>query len=311
LRKTLIAALALIAVTAGVLAFTRAPAGTSAQTTLDPKEAEFMGLLNNYRAQHSLPPIFVDASIQAAAEWMSADMGAKNYFSHTDSLGRSPWDRMCFFGYCYNTWKGENVAAGYVTAQAVFQGWHDSPGHNSNMLGPNYRVMGIALVETPGSDFRYYWTNDFGGHIVNPPPPPAPTNTPAPPTKSPTASPTASPTPTSTPTPTAIPTASPTIAPTPTPVETPAPTGLPEAADMDCDEQVTGMDSLRILRFVAGVPSDDEACEPVGSSEGAYEAPGASYARGDVDCDGDIDAADAVHILWYAAGDPSAIAHCS
>ena len=45
----------------------------------------------------------------------------KAYFSHTDSLGRDPWTRMCYFGYCYNTWKGENIAAGYVTAAGRLQ----------------------------------------------------------------------------------------------------------------------------------------------------------------------------------------------
>jgi uncharacterized protein YkwD len=304
--------MALVAFAAATLAYDGQTDRTGAQTTLDPKEAEFAELLNNYRSQHSLPPVIVDSSIQAAAEWMSADMGEKNYFSHTDSLRRSPWDRMCFFGYCYNTWKGENIAAGYQTAQAVFQGWHDSPGHNSNMLGPNYRVMGIALVETQGSDFRYYWTNDFGGHVVDPPPPPAPTQTPSPvPTAPPSLGPTPPPSPTPTPTPTATPTPTPTPTQSPTPTPTPVPTDMTGAGDMDCDEQVTGMDSLRILRFVAGVPGDNESCEPVGGTGGAYGAPGGAHPRGDVDCDGDVDASDAVSVLRYAAGDTSAIAYCS
>jgi uncharacterized protein YkwD len=287
---------------------------TYADTSLDTEELAFMTLLNDYRADHDLPPVLIDPSIQNAAEWMSTDMGEKNYFSHTDSLGRTPWERMCQYGYCHNTWKGENIAAGYVTGAAVFQGWKDSPGHDANMLGVNYRVMGLSRVETIGSDFRYYWTNDFGGHVAEPPPPPAPTNTPAP-TASPTPRPTASPTPrpTASPTPqlTASPTAMPTASPTPTP--TPEPTATPHtgAGDVNCDQVVTFEDTLKVLMFVAGVSSAATGCPPVGSlvtgKSQAQPAAGGARFRGDVDCNGVVDTEDALRILRFVSGDTSAI----
>ena len=150
-----------------------------------------MNILNNYRTTNGKVPLLVDPDIQEAAEWMSEDMGVNEYFSHCDAYGnggqvspcpspcaapacRNPWTRMCDFGYCYNTYKGENIAAGYTTAQSVFNGWQSSPGHNSNMLGTNFRVMGIARVYVGGSPYGYYWTNDFGGYNPNPSPPPGP-----------------------------------------------------------------------------------------------------------------------------------------
>lgn len=236
-RTALAAALVLVA----ILAWTTlaSPSSTGAETALDPAEEEFMTLINDYRAQHGLEPLSIDPNLQAAAEWMSQDMGENAYFSHTDSLGRSPWERMDDFGYDFNTWKGENLAAGYSTAEAVFEGWKNSSGHNSNMLGENYRVMGIAFVHVEGSPFGYYWSNDFGGYEQPGPaestamPTPSPTPTPAPtPTPEPTPIPTATPSPTPTPSPTASPTQSPTPTPGPSPSPTPDP-DLPPDDDGD------------------------------------------------------------------------------
>lgn len=191
---------------------------TTAAVTLDPEEQAFMTLLNDYRVANGGVPLDTTDTLQNAAEWMSNDMGVNNYFSHTDSLGRSPGQRMTAFGYNFNTWRGENIAAGFTTAQSVFTAWQNSSGHNANMLNVNYRVMGIARVYVAGSTYGYYWTNDFGGFNPNPSPP-AGTGTPTPVT-------------TATPTPTTAPTATPTPAPTATP--SPSPTPNP-ASDSDGD----------------------------------------------------------------------------
>lgn len=243
LIPALIAAIAL----ALVITFARPASETSAAVTLDSEEQAFVTLLNNYRAQNGLGPIIIDSSIQAAAEWKSNDLGVNNYFAHNDLDGRDPWTRLCDFGYCYNTWKGENIAAGYTTAQSAFNAWKASPGHNANMLGVNYKVMGIARVYVAGSTYGYYWTNDFGGYIVpgtvtnSPTPSQSPTPT-ASPTRTPTQSPTPTPSPTKTPTPTPSPTKTPTPTPSPTKTPTPAPTATPTPVptpfcpgDTDCD----------------------------------------------------------------------------
>lgn len=165
-------------------ATTDSSAPTDASVTLDPEEEAFMILINDYRQQNGLQPLSINAELQAAAEWMSADMGENAYFSHTDSLGRTPWERMADFGYDYSTWKGENIAAGFTTAESVFTAWKNSDGHNANMLNANFKVMGIARVYTAGSPYGYYWTNDFGGYV---PPESESSSTPTPaPTPSPT-----------------------------------------------------------------------------------------------------------------------------
>lgn len=289
---------AVLAAVFGLTALVVASGGSGrayADTSLDSEELDFMARLNAYRTEHNVPPVLIDSSLQNAAEWMSGDMGAKSYFSHTDSAGRDPWQRMCDFGYCYNTWKGENIAAGYATGAAVFQGWHDSPGHNANMLGENYRVMGLARVYTQGSPFGWYWTNDFGGYVANPvSPPPGGTQTPTP---------TPTPTPTATPAPTPAPTqnhetASPTPVHTPTPTPTPVPAA--DLADVDCDSHVTGADSVRILQFVANVAQFSPSCPPIGS---AHAQGSSERYLGDLDCNGIVDARDALLVLRFVAGD--------
>jgi len=243
-RRLLIGALAAALASAAIVTATLlgGTADSSADTSLDAEEQAFITLLNQYRAQNGLAPMLIDPGLQQAAEWMDNDMGVNHYFSHTDSLGQSPWTRMCNFGYCYSTWKGENIAAGYTTGAAVFEGWRTSPGHNANMLNVNFRVMGLARLYVPGSVYGYYWTNDFGGYVTaGAYPPQGPTNTPAPanapaptatPTPVPTASPTASPTNSPTPSPSAVPTFTPSPAPSAAPTASPVP-GCP--LDSDCD----------------------------------------------------------------------------
>jgi hypothetical protein len=55
-------------------------------------------------------------SLENSSQWMSNDTASKNHFSHTDSLGRDPFQRMAAFG-CTYTPAGENLAAGYSDAQ--------------------------------------------------------------------------------------------------------------------------------------------------------------------------------------------------
>jgi uncharacterized protein YkwD len=128
---------------------------------LDAEEQAFLGLINTYRAQNGLGPLAVSPAMTRAAAWMSADMASKNYFSHTDSLGRSAFVRLAAFGYAAST-MAENVAAGNAGAQATFNQWKASPGHNANMLHAGVSAIGIGRAYDASSSFGWYWTTDFG-----------------------------------------------------------------------------------------------------------------------------------------------------
>lgn len=201
-----------------VLALAGAPRQAAA---LDSEEMAALDIINQYRSANGLGTVTLNGTLNNVARWMSEDMAHNNYFSHTDSQGRDPFARLGVFGYTYNTWKGENLAAGIDSGQEAFDLWKGSPGHDANMLNPNFTVMGIARAYDPNSTFGWYWTTDFGGQDdVPPPPPPAapepePEPAPVPQQVAPvvTADPTAQPTPEPTPVRTADPTAVPSQAP--------------------------------------------------------------------------------------------------
>jgi uncharacterized protein YkwD len=196
-------ALAAIAIgaTFGLTAATRSASALSncsvADNTFDAQESAFLGLINNYRAQNGLAALSLSTNLNRSSSWLAVDMPAKNYFSHTDSLGRDPSTRAQNCG--YPSGAGENIAAGtnWSTAQQAFDAWRNSAGHNANMLNSSYKQIGIARYFGSGSTYGWYWVTDFG--LVNdgtsgtgsgtgtgttttptpPPPPPATVNTPA------------------------------------------------------------------------------------------------------------------------------------
>ena len=130
--------------------------------SMDSEELAFLGLINNYRQQNGLQPLALSYGLTKPSQWKSVDMATNAYFAH-DDLSRT-WDqRIVDCGYTYNTWLGENIAAGYSTAQSVFDAWRNSPGHNANMLGANYTAIGIGRYSLAGSPYGVYWTTDFGG----------------------------------------------------------------------------------------------------------------------------------------------------
>jgi len=142
-----------------------APAPASAaDPVLDAEEKAFCTTINQYRAQNGRAALRVSVSLTNASKWMSNDMAVKKYFSHTDSLGRTFSTRLGAFGYTFNTPKAENIAAGNATAAATFTQWRNSSGHNTNMLNPNYTVIGIGRAYNAAAPYRYYWTTDFGGY---------------------------------------------------------------------------------------------------------------------------------------------------
>lgn len=161
---------------------------TVSDNSVDSEEQAFLGLINQYRAQNGLSSLAMSTNLNRAATWLGGDMGAKKYFSHTDSLGRAPSQRVMDCG--YPSGAGENIAAGgsWGPASAVFAAWKASSGHNANMLNSSYKYIGIARVYTAGSPYGWYWVTDFGlvndgtgsatGGGTSPTPTPIPTSTP-------------------------------------------------------------------------------------------------------------------------------------
>jgi hypothetical protein len=134
--------------------------------SLDGGEQDLVARVNAFRAARSLPTLAVSDTLTAAAKWMSADMGAGDYFSHTSLDGRSPTQRMADAGYpAFTTWTGEDLAAGYTSAADVLNGWINSPAHYAVLVNPRYNAIGVAHSYGAGSTYGWYWAADFGGVI--------------------------------------------------------------------------------------------------------------------------------------------------
>jgi len=147
---------------------------------LNEDEAALLTLINDYRLEHGLSTLKVSPTLSAAARWMSEDMAQYNYLDHTDSLGRSPSERMAAFGYTQASLWGEIIRAGGITPQDAFEGWRSSPGHNAIMLTDGFVVAGVGQAYNPWSLYGWFWTVDFGDYDDSAVPLPTPTSTPTP-----------------------------------------------------------------------------------------------------------------------------------
>jgi uncharacterized protein YkwD len=142
-----------------------APAAISAwQYCPDGEELAFLTLVNRYRRQHRLAPVYLSRTLGAAAKHHSQEMAAYSYFSHTLAGGVTWSQNLSNHGYTFNTYRGENLAAGNSGAQATFNQWVNSPPHRANMLNGNYRAIGIGRAYNARSTYRWYWTTTFGGY---------------------------------------------------------------------------------------------------------------------------------------------------
>ncbi|MGQ9787558.1 MAG: CAP domain-containing protein [Anaerolineae bacterium] len=117
-----------------------------------------ISLINTERQRNGLPPLKVNHILMRIAQAHSESMRDQNFFSHTDLNGVDPCTRMTDAGYVWQAC-GENIGAGYPTAQAVFQGWMNSPGHRNNLLSPDFTEIGVGY--TVGGSYHYYWTVDL------------------------------------------------------------------------------------------------------------------------------------------------------
>ena len=135
---------------------------TTVSTGLD--NTAMLQMVNNVRAtgctcgttvMPPVAPLTWNNVLAAAALAHSQDMNATGDFSHNASEGTSFSDRITAAG--YTNWRalGENIAYGYTTEQAVFNGWIQSEGHCKNIMNASFKEMGAAKAGT-------YWTQDFG-----------------------------------------------------------------------------------------------------------------------------------------------------
>ncbi|WP_055564481.1 CAP domain-containing protein [Streptomyces atriruber] len=133
------------------------PASSASSSDESAAEAAVLTLVNEERAKAGCRPVRADARLAALAGDFSSDMAKRDFFSHTDPDGATPWDRAEKAG--IKNLGGENIARGQADAQAVMDAWMNSAGHRANILNCDYKTLGVGAHFAPGGP---WWTQDFG-----------------------------------------------------------------------------------------------------------------------------------------------------
>lgn len=132
-------------------------------------EEQVLEIVNQRRAQGAncgsegdfgpAGPLMMDDLLRCAARLHSRDMVERDFFSHTNPDGESPWDRIAKTGYGGYSSAGENIAAGSGTAAGVMDQWMTSDGHCANIMNPAFNYIGVGYY--PGGGYGHYWTQVF------------------------------------------------------------------------------------------------------------------------------------------------------
>ncbi|WJV44294.1 CAP domain-containing protein [Streptomyces flavofungini] len=132
----------------------KAPSAAASGSTAQ----QVLGLVNAERQKAGCRPLTNNSKLATAAQRHSADMKARNYFSHTSPDGTDPGKRITAAGYRWSTY-GENIARGQQTAKSVMSSWMNSEGHRANILNCSFKELGVGIVKGSGGP---WWTQNFG-----------------------------------------------------------------------------------------------------------------------------------------------------
>jgi uncharacterized protein YkwD len=122
---------------------------------------------NRFRVEQGVGDVRSDSTLDRTARDFAEFLARTDRFDH-EADGRTPALRARAQGYDYCL-VSENIAyqynsRGFTTAalaQALVQGWKDSPGHRRNMLDARALDTGVAVVHGAHSG-RFYAVQMFG-----------------------------------------------------------------------------------------------------------------------------------------------------
>lgn len=107
-------------------------------------ERAMLQLVNQERRTRGLPELRWNDELAEVGRIHSKDMWRRQYFSHINPDGLTPFDRIDAARIMYVA-AGENLALAPTTPIA-HQGLMNSPGHRANILSPDYGQVGIGAI---------------------------------------------------------------------------------------------------------------------------------------------------------------------
>lgn len=106
--------------------------------------AKMYELINYYRSEKKIATLAPHEYLEQVALQKANDMLEHNYFSHFGVDGKKPWQWIDTSVYNYRS-MGENLAMDFITAEAVFKAFQNSPSHDRNLLNSSYQHIGVAM----------------------------------------------------------------------------------------------------------------------------------------------------------------------
>ena len=114
--------------------------------------------VNAARASAGLSALELDPVLCQAARVRAAE--CEQSFSHTRPDGTKYKTAITEVGIS-SGYTGENVAAGYTTADQAMTGWLNSEGHRANILNDRFTKIGIAVRKNNNQYGGYTWEQLF------------------------------------------------------------------------------------------------------------------------------------------------------
>jgi uncharacterized protein YkwD len=120
------------------------PVRLSAPRVDEDLELVVLNLINEERLAAGVAPLMPHATLQRAARAHGRDLFARGALSHFSSDGRTPRERVLDLGARVRL-VGENLAYAASALDAHYA-LVASPEHRANMLLPQYRLVGVAVL---------------------------------------------------------------------------------------------------------------------------------------------------------------------
>lgn len=111
----------------------------------DIRVEKILDLVNEERQKNNVKPLALSNELSNAATQKATDMFMHNYWAHVSPSGVTPWQFIISSGYNY-LYAGENLAKDFSTSGEVIEAWMKSPTHKANILKPEYKEIGISVM---------------------------------------------------------------------------------------------------------------------------------------------------------------------
>jgi len=132
------------------------PSPPAASDAYSASVSRIFDLINAERRRRGLRPLVFNAQLDQMARIQATNMAYFQKMAHVIPQAQLPAlaDRAHSVQYPFAE-IAENIALGYPSAEAVVQGWMNSPGHRANILNPGVVETGISIARSAAGGLYY------------------------------------------------------------------------------------------------------------------------------------------------------------